>query len=69
VGGAAALEPAPARVGVRIFFFRSAVAGISLTMTSRAVFRTRLAVRIRVVIPRSQARPGYIAGYSNSVRG
>jgi hypothetical protein len=56
-------------VGVRIFFFRSAVAGISPTMTSRAVFRTRLAVRIRVLIPRSQARPGYIAGYSNSVRG
>jgi hypothetical protein len=39
------------------------------TMTSRAVFHTRLAVKIRVVIPRSQARPGYIAGSSNSVRG
>jgi hypothetical protein len=38
-------------------------------MTSRAVFRTRLAVRIRVVIPRLAARPGYIAGFSNSIRG
>jgi len=56
-------------VGVRIFFFRSAVQGIAPTVTSRAVFRTRLAVRIRVVIPRSQTRPGYIAGFSNSVRG
>jgi hypothetical protein len=36
-------------------------------MTSRAVFRTRLAVKIRVVMPRSQTRPGYIAGFSNSV--
>jgi hypothetical protein len=54
-------------VGVRIVFFRSAVPGIAPTVTSREVFRTRLAVRIRVVIPRSQTRPGYIAGYSNSV--
>jgi hypothetical protein len=54
-------------VGVRRVFFRSAVAGISPTMTSRAVFRTRLAVKIRVVMPRSQTRPGYIAGFSNSV--
>jgi hypothetical protein len=56
-------------VGVKLVFFRSATAGVSPTMTSRAVFRTRLAVRIRVVIPRSQVRPGYIAGFSNSVRG
>ena len=56
-------------VGVKLVFFRNAVAGISPTMTSRAVFRTRLAVRIRVVVPRLAARPGYIAGFSNSVRG
>jgi hypothetical protein len=54
-------------VGVRRVFFRSAVAGITPTMTSRAVFRTRLSVRIRVVMPRSQTRPAYIAGFSNSV--
>ena len=56
-------------VGVKLVFFRSAVAGVSPTVTSRAVFRTRLAVRIRVVVPRLAARPGYIAGFSNSVRG
>jgi hypothetical protein len=56
-------------VGVKRVFFRTAVVGFSPTMTSRAVFRTRLAVKIRVVIPRNQTRPGYIAGFSNSVRG
>ena len=56
-------------VGVKLVFFRSATEGTSPTMTSRAVFRTRLAVRIRVVVPRLAARPGYIAGFSNSVRG
>jgi len=56
-------------VGVKLVFFRSATEGASPTMTSRAVFRTRLAVRIRVVVPRLAARPGYIAGFSNSVRG
>ena len=56
-------------VGVKLVFFRSATEGISPTITSRAVFRTRLAVRIRVVVPRLAARPGYIAGFSNSVRG
>jgi len=55
-------------IGVRVVFFRSAVAGISPTMTSRAVFKTRLKGRIRIAMPRSQTRPGYIAGYSNSVR-
>lgn len=55
-------------VGVRRVFFRSAFAGISPTMTSRATFRTRLHARIRVVVPRSQVRPGYITGFSNAVR-
>lgn len=55
-------------VGVRRVFFRSSIAGIAPTMTSRAVFRTRLAARIRIVMPRSQTRPGYIAGFSNSIR-
>jgi hypothetical protein len=56
-------------VGVRRVLFRRAVDEITPTMTSSAVFRTRLAVRIRVVMPRRQTRPGYIAGFSNSVRG
>jgi hypothetical protein len=56
-------------IGVKLVFFRSSVEGVSPTITSRAVFRSRLAVRIRVVVPRLAARPGYIAGFSNSVRG
>jgi hypothetical protein len=55
-------------IGVRRVLFRSVIAGVPPTLTSRAVFRTRLAARIRVVMPRSQTRPGYIAGFSNSVR-
>jgi hypothetical protein len=57
-------------VGVRLVRFTSVVGRFSPpTLTSRAVFRTRLAAKLRIVMPRSQTRPGYIAGFSNSVHG
>jgi hypothetical protein len=55
-------------VGVKLVFFRSAMTEISPTTISRAVFRTRLHARIRVVIPNRQAAPGYVTGFSNALR-
>jgi hypothetical protein len=54
-------------ISVRRVFFRGVIAKVPPTLTSRAPFRTRVAGKIRVVMPRSQTRPGYIAGFSNSV--
>ena|SRR5439155_20122415 len=54
-------------VSVRRIYFRSAVAGISPTMVSRATFRARFGrVMIRVLMPLSQTVPGYISGSSNA---
>jgi hypothetical protein len=55
-------------VGVKMVVFRSVVAETLPTMVSRAVFRTRMHARIRVVIPNRQASPGYITGFSNALR-
>jgi hypothetical protein len=53
-------------LSLRRVFFTRAFPGISPTITSRAVFRARLGgARIRVLVTRSQASPGYIAGVSN----
>jgi len=53
-------------IGLRRVFFTRAFPSVSPTITSRAVFRARLGgARIRVLVPRSQASPGYIAGLSN----
>ena len=55
-------------IGIRRVFFRSAFAGISPTIVSRAVFHARLGgVKLRVILPRSQTAPGYLTGLSNSV--
>lgn len=53
-------------ISMRRVFFTRAFPSVSPTITSRAVFRARLGgARIRVLVPRSQASPGYIAGFSN----
>ena len=53
-------------VAVRRVYFRSAVAGISPTVVSRATFRARFGrVMIRVFMPLRQTVPGYISGSSN----
>ncbi len=53
-------------LGLRRVFFTRAFPSVSPTITSRAMFRARLGgARIRVLVPRSQAAPGYIAGVSN----
>ena len=53
-------------VSLRRVFFTRAIPGISPTITSRALFRARLGgARIRVLVPRSQTAPGYLAGVSN----
>ena len=55
-------------VAVRRVYFRSAVAGISPTVVSRATFRARFGrVMIRVFMPLRQTVPGYISGSSNAV--
>jgi hypothetical protein len=55
-------------LSVKRVFFTRAFPSISPTITSRAVFRARLgAARIRVLVPRSQASPGYLAGFSNAL--
>jgi hypothetical protein len=54
-------------VSVRRIYFRSAVAGISPTMVSRATFRAHFGrVMIRILMPLSQTVPGYISGSSNA---
>jgi hypothetical protein len=56
-------------VSLRRVFFTRAFPSVSPTIASRAVFRARLGgARIRVLVPRSQATPGYIAGFSNLLR-
>lgn len=53
-------------ISLRRVFFTRAFPTVSPTITSRAVFRARLGgARMRVLVPRSQASPGYIAGVSN----
>ncbi len=53
-------------LSVKRVFFTRAFPSVSPTITSRALFRARLGgARIRVLVPRSQASPGYIAGVSN----
>jgi hypothetical protein len=55
-------------VAVRRIYFRSAVAGISPTVVSRATFRAHFGrVLIRVFMPLRQTVPGYISGSSNGV--
>jgi hypothetical protein len=55
-------------VGVRRIYFRSAVAGTSPTVVSRATFRAHFGrVLIRVFMPLRQTLPGYISGSSNGV--
>lgn len=46
------------------------VAGIAPTVVSQATFRLRVrhGLRVRVLMPRSQTRPGYTSGTSNIVR-
>jgi hypothetical protein len=52
----------------RVFFTRALVAA-SPTVVSRATFRARLGgAKIRVLIPRSQAAPGYLTAFSNFAR-
>ena len=53
-------------IGLRRVLFTRAFPTVSPTIASRAVFSARLGgARIRVLLPRSQASPGYIAGVSN----
>jgi hypothetical protein len=53
-------------VSVRRVFFTRAFPAASPTITSRAVFRARFGgARIRVLVPRSQTAPAYLAGVSN----
>ena len=55
-------------VAVRRIYFRSAVAGTSPTVVSRATFRAHFGrVLIRVFMPLRQTLPGYISGSSNGV--
>jgi hypothetical protein len=52
----------------RVFFTRELTIS-SPTVVSRATFRARLhGARIRVLIPRSQAAPGYLVAFSNLAR-
>jgi hypothetical protein len=54
---------------VRRVFFTRAFTTVSPTVVSRAAFRARLGgARIRVLIPRSQAAPGYLMAFSNLAR-
>jgi hypothetical protein len=58
-------------VGMRRIRFTRSVQGVDPTITSRAAFRMRShhrRMRIRVVLTTRQAAPGYITGFSNSVR-
>ena len=55
-------------ISLRRVFFTRAIPAVSPTVTSRAAFRARLGgARIRVLVPRSQTSPGYIAGVSNAL--
>jgi hypothetical protein len=53
---------------VRRVFFTGALNLTSPTVMSRATFRARFHGRIRVLVPRSQAAPGYLLAYSNLAR-
>jgi hypothetical protein len=56
-------------ISLKRVFFSGAFPGVSPTITSRAVFRARTGgARIRVLVPRGQAAPGYISGVSNALR-
>jgi len=53
-------------ISVRRVFFTRAIQSASPTITSRAVFPARLdRARIRVLVPRGQVSPGYVAGITN----
>jgi hypothetical protein len=55
-------------VSVRKVFFQSSTPGAGPTVTSRAVFRTRVHGRIRLAMPRREVGAGYNDGFSNAVR-
>ena len=58
-------------VGMRPVRFTRSGQGVDPTITSRAAFRMRShhrRMRIRVILTTRQAAPGYITGFSNSVR-
>jgi hypothetical protein len=52
------------------FRFTSSVNSVSPTVITRALVRmhVRHRLRLRVFMPFSQTRPGYISGFSNAVR-
>lgn len=53
-------------INARRVFFTRAFQSVPPTVTSRAVFRARFGgARIRVLVPRSQVAPGYVAGSTN----